>query len=269
MLVAKGRIKTWADKDYRGKNPGGALRHESLLIWRYQYLQDQFERLLDQWCPSFVGSEAPPIGGGEYSEGLFALYVQNMKVLMGRKVDTVFFAPEQLKLLAFEDGKVQRRVTESIMEKSEMIKKAEDKLFEVPVHPKLEVANSDGKVIRFRLNNDEADAFHCAFYAIRFRQLMEQRADFIGRNPLDRRGEYLGYGDVEWENRFLSEAVESIGLTTSEVEVFLNKHTFVKGNKKGLTEYKGIVFKPNKRFFIFDKPFHGDAVGTVVEQRFT
>jgi Holliday junction resolvasome RuvABC endonuclease subunit len=38
-------------------------------------------------------------------------------------------------------------------------------------------------------------------------------------------------------------------LTEQERNLFCGKHTFVKGEKKGLTEYTGIIYRENERFF--------------------
>ena len=42
-------------------------------------------------------------------------------------------------------------------------------------------------------------------------------------------------------------------LTESEQHVFCGKHTFTRGVKKGFTEYTGIIYKPNERFWDYSK----------------
>lgn len=37
------------------------------------------------------------------------------------------------------------------------------------------------------------------------------------------------------------------------LELFAGKHTFIRGSKKGITEYTGIIYKENDRFFDYSK----------------
>jgi len=42
-------------------------------------------------------------------------------------------------------------------------------------------------------------------------------------------------------------------LTERERKLFCGKHTFKRGNKKGLTEYTGIIYRENDQFFDYTK----------------
>ena len=59
----------------------------------------------------------------------------------------------------------------------------------------------------------------------------------------------LGYRFWQFFNKKLK--IES--LTKAEKEMFAKTHTFVKGNKKGTTERKGIIYREDDLFFRFSK----------------
>jgi hypothetical protein len=37
------------------------------------------------------------------------------------------------------------------------------------------------------------------------------------------------------------------------LEFFAGKHTFTRGDKKGVTEYSGVIYHPNEAFFDYSK----------------
>ena len=43
-------------------------------------------------------------------------------------------------------------------------------------------------------------------------------------------------------------------LNTEERQFFCGKHTYVKGTKKGLTDYTGLIYRDNDQFFDYSKP---------------
>jgi len=58
-------------------------------------------------------------------------------------------------------------------------------------------------------------------------------------------------------SRFYKWAIESslkdTDLNEQEQHVFCGKHTYVRGDKKGITEYTGIIYKENDQFFDYRK----------------
>ena len=191
--------------------------------------------------------ETPPVGdNGAFSqEKLYALYMVNMEVMFTEKVDVLLLAPLQLSLLAKVWG---RRVVRGDWDKKDMIRTAYYAmldLFTYPEHinywdvsrtkrhrfrdngrkknhfPVVDLAEfSKEQRKRMKMNGDEADAFHCSKAACRF-----------------------------WS--YLDGGLKEAKLTPSEWDVFAEQHTFTRGTKKGKTEYTGIKFKEDKRFFRF------------------
>jgi len=47
--------------------------------------------------------------------------------------------------------------------------------------------------------------------------------------------------------------LKDVDLNEYEQALFCGQHTFVKGNKKGLTEYTGIIYRENDQFFDYSK----------------
>jgi len=167
-------------------------------IRRYLHLRACLQEIVLHYNPSAAGLETPYFGG-EYSEGLYALFVLNQEVLFRQGVDTVYFAPLQLKKLASKDASGKRK-----MFKSDMIIEAK-------------------KATGIRLwNNNEADAFHAAYHASRFWQLVR-------------------------------EELQEKDLTAVEEQVFIKRHKFARGKKAGVTEENGILFRKMKRWFPFSR----------------
>jgi hypothetical protein len=75
------------------------------------------------------------------------------------------------------------------------------------------------------------------------RRFSEHEADayFIGK---------IGLKYYQW--LFLKKFSDQ-DLTEIEQHLFCGKHTFVKGIKKGITEYTGIIYKENERFYDYTK----------------
>jgi len=53
--------------------------------------------------------------------------------------------------------------------------------------------------------------------------------------------------------QFFNKKLKIENLTKAEKEMFAKTHTFVKGNKKGTTERKGIIYREDDLFFRFSK----------------
>ena len=76
--------------------------------------------------------------------------------------------------------------------------------------------------VKCKLSNDEADAF------------------FIAK---------LGY---RWWS-FYEGRIKESDLTEKEHHIFLEQHTYTKGKKKGKTEKKGVMFRENELYYVYDK----------------
>ena len=122
-----------------------------LEILRYDFIADSIQQLIKKFKIKRVGSEHP-IFGTSQSENLFALYAYIKKIFFKNKVDVVYFAPVQLKMLAKLDPakKVKMTKTEMVtaMLRDLNLKKA--------------------SINKMRITGDMADAYHVALYASRF-----------------------------------------------------------------------------------------------------
>lgn len=54
------------------------------------------------------------------------------------------------------------------------------------------------------------------------------------------------------------------GLTEHEYECFCGKHTYVKGEKKGMTEYTGIIYRENSQFWDYSK--HSRKTAEIIKE---
>lgn len=167
-------------------------------IQRYLHLRACLREVVLRYQPRAAGLETPYFGGS-YSEGLYALFVTNQEVLYRNGIDTVYFAPTQLKKLAMDDPKRTGKVF-----KSDMINAAK---------------TTSGIAV---WNADEADAFHASRFGARFWHLV-------------------------------SDDIKEKDLSKVEESVFLNRHSFIRGKKAGITEENGIFFKKMKRWFPFSR----------------
>ena len=75
------------------------------------------------------------------------------------------------------------------------------------------------------------------------KRLSEHIADayFIGK---------LGLRFYAWH---IQHKIKDGDLTDRERDLFCGKHTFVKGAKKGVTEYTGIIYRENECFYDYKK----------------
>lgn len=59
----------------------------------------------------------------------------------------------------------------------------------------------------------------------------------------------LGY---RWWS-FFENLLKKEDLTEKEFNIFLHQHTFTRGKKKGVTEKKGVFFRENELYYLYDK----------------
>jgi Holliday junction resolvasome RuvABC endonuclease subunit len=64
---------------------------------------------------------------------------------------------------------------------------------------------------------------------------------------------FAGKLGVLFHKWFIQKTLADEDLSEYLRELFYGKHTFVKGTKKGLTEYNGIIYKENDQFFDYKK----------------
>lgn len=231
QIVERGRIKTDA---------------KTLEVARYLDIKAALHDLIRKYDIKQCAMETPPVGSSAWSqEKLYALFIANMEVMYLAKVDTLLLAPSQLTLYAKIWGS---GIVKGDWFKSDMVMVAQNALLDrlpTPKHPryynkvqkKLDLLREEGyganpwEIIdlsqydkdtrkALRIQADEADAFHAARCGYRF-------------------WEYIR-GDLKEED-----------LTPSEWDLFVKTHTYTRGSKKGTTDYMGISFKEDKRFFRF------------------
>lgn len=56
----------------------------------------------------------------------------------------------------------------------------------------------------------------------------------------------IGRRFYQW---FIERSIKDEDLTPEEHHLFCHKHTFKRGKRKGMTEYKGLIYKENEQFF--------------------
>lgn len=129
-----------------------------LEILRYEYIAEGIQKLIKKYQITRAGSEGP-IFGCTQSENLFALYSHIKKVFYKNKVDVVYFAPVQLKMLAKQDPLKKIKMT-----KTDMINAMTRDLG-------LKKASLNGQ----KISGDMADAYHVAYYAFRYWEFYDQK----------------------------------------------------------------------------------------------
>jgi hypothetical protein len=63
---------------------------------------------------------------------------------------------------------------------------------------------------------------------------------------------------------YISKTIDEKALPEYLKELFAGKHTYVKGTKKGLTDYNGIIYKENEQFFDYRK--HNRKTQTIINE---
>lgn len=82
------------------------------------------------------------------------------------------------------------------------------------------------------------------------KRLSEHTADayFVGK---------IGHRFYRW---FFLKEIKDHELTEKEKRLFCGKHTFKKGPRKGITEYRGIIYRENECFFDYRKHKNSGAI---------
>ena len=185
-IVAKGHQGTEASK---------------VFVLRYMELRGLVYHLLDEHPEiEMVGVESSAFGE-TFSEGAYGLFLYVCEALYQRRKDVVFFDPHTVKLLARLDPSIRR----GVMDKAAMVEAA-----------KVDIGATG------HLDHNEADAYHIAKYAARFRD-------------------------------YLTGVLKNEDLTPSEEHVFCRTHTYQRGKKAGHIEKSGLVYRENDRFFLFSR----------------
>lgn len=231
-LVAKGRWKTNA---------------QQVDPVRYAYLRDSLMSLIKEYDIRYAAMETPPIGQSKSfnKEKLYALAMYNLEAMYRSKVDIVLVAPTQLQLFAkmWGNGVIPGEWFKSDMQDMSRVDLLD--LYTYPKHSmywdqsftKRHKLRSDGyknipvpvvdistysKDVRKKLHiqNDEADAYLVSKLAYRY-----------------------------WS--FYKSDIKEGDLTPSEWDVFVKRHEYIKGDKKGVVDEDGIIYKKDTRFYCF------------------
>lgn len=64
---------------------------------------------------------------------------------------------------------------------------------------------------------------------------------------------WAGYFGKKFYKRFIENTLTDEDLSEYELSVFSGTHTFTRGEKKGITEYSGIIYRENECFYDFKK----------------
>jgi len=64
---------------------------------------------------------------------------------------------------------------------------------------------------------------------------------------------FVGKIGLRFYNWYIKGKLRDEDLTPEEYKLFCEKHTFVRGLKKGMTEYKGIIYRKNDQYFDYRK----------------
>tara|TARA_X000000950_G_C13893148_1_gene651706 strand:- start:177 stop:842 length:666 start_codon:yes stop_codon:yes gene_type:complete len=120
---------------------------KTLFVDRYVDLRERLFNLCEQTQPDAVGIEYP-VFGDLFSEGMYGLFLYSCEALKAAKMDTVFFAPTQIKTIAKD---IVDRPKGWRMVKSDMVEAAK--------------MDTGGKG---RWNHNEADAYLVAMHSARF-----------------------------------------------------------------------------------------------------
>lgn len=187
--------------------------------------QNQIKELMEEYSIDFVAMEAPYFGGGE-AEELFALNQFIHQIFYNRGTYVVAFPPSQLKVLSLptldpkETGK-----NHFVM-----------------------VAQERYDLLGVTLADDEADALNAGFVGkIYYRYLFEKK---YTKDDLLTIGERLhpDVGAIGKHICFINkEYVTKLGPKIHKA--FVGTHTYTRGAKKGITEYKGLQYRENELFW--------------------
>lgn len=64
---------------------------------------------------------------------------------------------------------------------------------------------------------------------------------------------WAGVFGKKYYHRYITEKIKDEDLSEYELKVFAGKHTYTRGEKKGVTDYTGIIYRENEVFFDFEK----------------
>lgn len=117
-----------------------------VFVWRYMFMRQALLSILDRFPEVEAAGVESSVFGEVYSEGMYGLFLYTSEALFLRRINTVYFDPHRVKLLAKMDPSVRR----GTMDKSDMV----------------DAAKADTGIKRW--NHNEADAFIIARSAARF-----------------------------------------------------------------------------------------------------
>jgi Holliday junction resolvasome RuvABC endonuclease subunit len=75
---------------------------------------------------------------------------------------------------------------------------------------------------------------------------------------------FVGKIGLKFHQWFLQHKFKDNELTEREQHLFCGKHTYVKGLKKGMTEYTGLIYRENEQFYDYTK--HGRNTKIITEE---
>ena len=91
----------------------------------------------------------------------------------------------------------------------------------------------------------------------------KHHSSHLAKTELDRHGRrfsehvadayHLGKIGHRFYNWYVLKTLKDSYLTPKELDLFCGKHTYVKGVKKGITDYYGTIYRENEQFYDFSK----------------
>ena len=225
--------------------------------------RDALKALVQKYKITKAAMETPPVGpnGAWSQEKLYALYVYNMEVMYTEKVDIILVAPLQLQLFAKVWGS---GTVSGDWFKSDMQERSRVDLLDLYTYPKHKdyYDNSPTKLEKIRKLGYEKNPFpivDVASYPKDIRKQLKIQSDEADAYLLSK------FASRFWN--FYDKLIPEEDLTPSEWDVFAKIKTYTKGDKKGVVDRDGIIYKEEARFFRFAtstkySPLRGDLIIT-------
>ena len=73
---------------------------------------------------------------------------------------------------------------------------------------------------------------------------------------------FIGKIGLKFHQWYIQHKIKDEDLTDRERDLFCGKHTYVKGLKKGITDYTGIIYRENECFYDYPKQIRTSQILT-------
>jgi len=189
--------------------------------------QRQIKELMERFSIDFVSMEQPYFGDGE-AEVLFALNQFIHQIFYSRGTHVIAFPPQQLKSLSIPTKDPKD------VGKNHMVMAAQERYH----------------LLGTPITDDEADAMHAAYLGRIYYQWRVDKT--LKSSDLEGIGRVLHPEAGELRAALITKKYAAL-IGPKIYKAFYGKHTYVRGSKKGTTEYKGLAFRENELFWDYTK----------------